>query len=115
MEKESLDLCYAGVFNDKRIDNRATCLLSDITNSGTVTINRCCSTHKDRIGAYRMLNNPQCSESDLSKALYTSCHANVLSRHVLCIQDTTEFNYNSHMDRIGKDDEDIGPITKISG
>lgn len=114
MKKESLDLCYDGMFKDKRIDNRATRLLSDITTSGTVTINRCCPTHKERIGAYRMLNNPQCSESALSEALFRSCHDNILSRHVLCIQDTTEFNYNAHIDRIGKDDKGIGPITKDS-
>lgn len=61
-----------------------------------------------------MLNNPQCSESELSEALYASCYANIFSRHVLCIQDTTEFNYTSHIERIGKDDKDIGPITKDS-
>lgn len=114
MKKESLDLFYNEVFRDKRIDNRATSLLSDIINSGTATINRCCPTHTDKIGAYRMLNNQLCSESALSKALYRSCHDNILSSHVLCIQDTTEFNYNAHIDRIGKCDEGIGPITKNS-
>lgn len=114
MGKESLDICYDGIFKDKRIDYRATCLLSDITNSGMVTINRCCPTHKERIGAYRMLNNSKCSESGLSEALFRSCHDNILSRHVLCIQDTTEFNFNAHIDRIGKDDKGIGPITKDS-
>lgn len=103
MKKESLDLCYDRMFKDKRIDYRATRLLSDITTSGMVTINRCCPTHKERIGAYRMLNNPQCCESALSEALFRSCHDNILSWHVLCIQDTTEFNYNAHIDRIGKD------------
>ena len=114
MKKESSFPFYNGVFNDKRIDNRANSLLFDIINSGTVTINRCCLTHSDRIGAYRMLNNRECSEEALSSAMYQSCMDNVRTSHVLCIQDTTEFNYNAHIGRIGTNDPDIGPVTKDS-
>jgi len=35
---------------------------------------------------------------------------NVNGGHYLCIQDTTEINFTSHMGRIGREDRDVGPL-----
>ena len=58
-----------------------------------------------------MLNNEKVTESDLSECIYKQSMQQITGSHVLCIQDTTEINYRSHMGRLKKSDSDIGPVT----
>lgn len=59
-----------------------------------------------------MLGNDRISHRDLARGLYRACKNNQHAGHLLCIQDTTEINFSRHLDRIGIDDDDIGPVTK---
>ena len=101
---------YTDIFSDKRLDKRANIFLTDMIEKGSSIINQCYGFHAERQAAYRLLNNEKCSLASLSAALYRDCRNSVVaSSHLLCIQDTTEFNYTAHIKGIGYDDEDLGP------
>ena len=59
-----------------------------------------------------MLDNDSFDHNDLTEGAIQRLKKNVKGGHLLCIQDTTEFNFTSHMGRIGREDKDIGPVTK---
>ena len=105
---------YDEIFKDKRIDARANMFLSSIITNGSAVINQSSSNHHQKIGAYRMINNKRCSQEGLLNALYNSCKQNVSSSHLLCIEDTTEVSYFSHIKRIMKDDPHIGRLNNIN-
>ncbi len=105
-----LDSFFDSNFNDKRIDRRANSFLSNLIINGSAVVNQNCLTHTEKIGSYRMLNNTKCSEKLLSHALFSSCKNNIQGKHLLCIQDTTEVNYNSHKKRVNDLDTNLGRI-----
>ena len=110
MIQNELQGFYAGVFFDKRLDKRACKFLKDMSKKGSSIINQCYSSHAESQGAYRLLNNDKCSIEGLISASYTNCKINSEpSNHLLCIQDTTDINYTSHIKGIGFSDIDLGP------
>lgn len=114
MIHRELGLFFNGAFKDKRIDNRANKVLGSIIQSGSVVVNKCCSTVAEKIGGYRMLNNNRVSEEQIKKQLFKNCEEHLKGTHVLCIQDTTEINYTSKQGRIQSNDPHIGPVTNNS-
>ncbi|MDA3853898.1 MAG: transposase DNA-binding-containing protein [Bacteroidales bacterium] len=88
MIQNKLDEYFSEMFKDKRIDKRANLFLSSLIKSGSAVVNQNCSSHKEKIASYRMLNNKQCGEDELRKALYASCNKNIEGEHLFCIQDT---------------------------
>ena len=72
-------------------------------------INFCCDTHAERVAAYRLINNPRLVMEEMVSAVASECSRLCSgSRHVLCIQDTTELCYDSHKGRLSPEDEDFG-------
>lgn len=102
---------FKKTLHDPRSERRAEKLMLDLSDYGSVVVNKFCKTHTEKIGAYRMLRNNSFDHDDLAQALYHFCKKNVQQGHFLCIQDTTELNFTNHMARIGSEDQDIGPIT----
>lgn len=114
MKDKQFEGFFKGILPDTRIEKRAEKIMVDMLNFGNVVVNKFCPTHTDRVGAYRMLGNDIIDYNDLANGLYRKCKGNQHSGHLLCIEDTTEINFSHHLNRIGKDDEDIGPVTKDS-
>ncbi len=101
---------FAGLLPDTRIEKRAEKVISDMHTFGKAVTNKFCYTNTEKIGAYRMFANNSYTFEDLLKGVLRSCSNNQGAGHVLCIQDTTEFNFTNHINRINKNDKDIGPI-----
>jgi hypothetical protein len=112
MQSNYYDNFFNGHLPDTRIEKRANKVITDMLTFGNAVVNRFCLTNTDKIGAYRMFSNSSFSHENLLEGIITSCKNNQGSAHLLCIQDTTELNFTHHLGRIGKEDPDIGPITK---
>lgn len=107
---------FAGIYDhrlpDARLSKRVERLMLALLNGGNAVINKCCKTLSEKEGAYRMLDNDSFDHNDLSAGAIHRLRENVNGGHFLCIQDTTELNFTTHMGRIGSEDKDIGPVTK---
>ncbi len=101
---------YKGLLHDPRIEKRAEKIMVDMLDFGNVVVNKFCLTHTDRIGAYRMLGNNSFNYADMADGLYRACKNNEQHSHYLCIQDTTELNFTNHLNRLSKEDDEIGPV-----
>ena len=108
---------YDGIFPDKRLEKRMEKVSSDLLRSGSAIVNIAAQNHASKIGAYRLLMNKQTSHEKILFASFKKCAGDIDVEHVLCIQDTTEFNFNHISNKLGREDLDIGPTTnkKIAG
>lgn len=103
---------YTGIFPDKRLDKRMNKIATDLLLSGIATVNKAITDHASKTAAYRALTNKRFNHNDILRGSYRKCAENIDVDHVLCIQDTTEFNFNYIADKLGKSDPDVGPTTK---
>lgn len=103
---------FGGLLPDIRLKTRIEKIMNDMFKFGNVVVNKFCTTHTAKIGAYRMLSNESFTYKDLVQGLQRACKNNQSAQHLLCIQDTTELNYTAHMDRIKGQDPDLGPVTR---
>jgi hypothetical protein len=81
----------------------------------TSIINRFHPSLKDKIGGYRFINNNRISLQMLTESLQDQCARNCEGLDLICLQDTTEYNYQHHSKRLQEDtlglvgnDEDQG-------
>lgn len=112
MEENYFKGTYGGLLPDARLEKRVEGLMLALLNRGSAVINKSCKTLAEKEGAYRMLLNDSFDYDDLTEGAIRQLKKNVKGGHYLCIQDTTENNFTSHLGRIGKEDRDIGPVTK---
>ena len=66
----------------------------------TSSIREVSGSRNEQIASYRFLNNNRVTEKELISSLATECSKKVSNKHVLCIQDTSEINLNSHRGRL---------------
>ena len=113
-------LHFAGAFNDARLDRRAAALFTDLRDQRCVSIRRIAATTAEQAAYYRLLGNDALTDEALESALarHTAHLIGMAIQsagvdHVLCIQDTTQFNFHAHAGRLGRNrggDSGLGVI-----
>jgi hypothetical protein len=98
-------------FGDKRIDKRANKVLSSLTLGRNSSIRQITKTDAEQKSFYRLFNNESFSEIKIKESIINRCGQLSKGRHLLCIQDTTEFNLSKQAGRI-KSDTGLGKTTK---
>ena len=88
------------ILPDARLGKRAESIKSLISEKSSVVMNRS-DKWSDQIGFYRFFSNDRVREEDLISCIIDNCvdHCRDLN-HLLLIEDTTEFNLESHRHRI---------------
>jgi hypothetical protein len=66
----------------------------------SVIINKIYYNYSDKRGAYRFFENKKITHKMLINSLQEQCNKNSKDLHIICLQDTTEYNYKSHQNRI---------------
>jgi hypothetical protein len=75
-------------------------LLSSLLINQSCIVNRIHKKHKEKIGGYRFLNNKKITENMLMESLEQQCETNSKGAQLICLQDTTEYNFQHHIDRL---------------
>lgn len=88
---------------DLRLVERGNKILRDLFNKSVHSIRQISDNESSAKGFYRFLQNDRVSESDIIRNLSSNCRAACEGQFVVCIQDTTEINLSSQMNRIKKD------------
>ena len=112
MHTNNFEDFYNDHLPDSRLEKRANKVMTDMLTFGKSTVNMFCSSNTEKIGAYRMFGNNSFGYEQLLDGVISFCKNNQGPGHLLCLQDTTELNFTRHLGRIGKEDPDIGPMTK---
>ncbi len=102
---------FSGSFGDKRIEARAREVLNRLVLSRSSSIQRISASQAQRKAFYRLLENEKFSEENIEKSIVKRCSDLCHGRHVLCIQDTSEINLESHRGRL-KPGSGAGKTTK---
>lgn len=102
---------FKGVFGDKRIEKRASQVLSKLTMGRTSSLRQITRDESEQRSFYRLFNNESFSEKGIIDSIVGRCGDLCGGRHVLCIQDTTEFNFSGQQGRI-KAKSGLGATTK---
>ena len=92
---------FDGMLKDSRLRNRMSLLLNRMIQRNSSVINKSCDNMVEKIGAYRLINNPSWDAERSVRCLGEDCGRRIPEgRHVLCVQDTTEFNYIRKRERL---------------
>ena len=85
-------------------------MLTRMENMRTVILNQIANSHADNMAYSRFFNNESVTVSAIVKAFQDKVMQVSKGKHVLCIQDTSEINYQKHQNFFRTDDEEIGPV-----
>jgi hypothetical protein len=102
---------FSDAFDDKRINKRAEEALRRLVFTRTSSIRQISENAAQQKAFYRLLDNPSFSESSIEQSIIKRCSQLATGRHVLCIQDSSEFNLSAQKGRIKKE-SGIGKTTK---
>jgi hypothetical protein len=91
---------FKGAFGDKGIEKRAAAALRKLTTGRNSSLRQITESDAEQKSFYRLFNNDSFSETAIEKSIVDRCRALSSGRHLLCIQDTTEFNFSSKQGRI---------------
>ncbi len=91
---------FSGSFGDKRIEKRATQALQKLMIGRNSSLRQITQTDAEQKSFYRLFNNESFSETGIEQSIVKRCGQLCSGRHVLCIQDTTEFNLSGNRGRI---------------
>lgn len=90
---------FKGSFGDKRLEKRASHVLSSLTIGKSSSVRQISRNEAEQKSFYRLLNNENFSEQSIEKGIITRCGELCQNRDILCIQDSTEFNLSGQRGR----------------
>ena len=102
---------FTGSFGDKRIEKRAAQALHKLTRGRNSSIRQVTESDAEQKSFYRLFNNEKFNEKAIEQSIVNRCSQLCKDRHVLCIQDTTEFNLSGQQGRV-KAASGLGKTTK---
>lgn len=102
---------FNGMFGDKRLEKRAAQALQKLTSGRTSSVRQITQSNAEQKSFYRLFNNENFSEEKIEQSIVQRCGQLCKGRHVLCIQDTTEFNLSGQQRRI-KPQSGLGKTSK---
>ena len=91
---------FKGSFGDKRIEKRAAHALQKLSTGRSSSLRQITQSDAEQKSFYRLFNNESFSEQGIEQSIVKRCSHLCRGRHVLCIQDTTEFNLSGQRGRI---------------
>lgn len=91
------------------VGKKGAILLNSIVKGRSGTIRRISDTYAEQRANYRFLNNPRVKETSLISDSVSRTKIMCKGRHVLSIQDTTEFNFGNTPKRT-KPNNGLGPL-----
>ena len=91
---------FSGMFGDKRLEKRAGQALQKLTMGRNSSLRQITQSNAEQKSFYRLFNNESFSEEKIEQSIVKRCSNLCTGRHVLCIQDTTEFNLSAQQGRI---------------
>jgi len=94
---------YIGLFDDPRLDKRASRISSMLYFSQSVNIHGNTRHEAEQKGAYRFFSNEKVTEEALINAMKGRSSYLCTDKDVLVLQDTTEINLENHRNRLKKD------------
>lgn len=101
-----MDGVSIGVFGDKRLEKSGSLLLSRILEQRTVSLRKLARNRATEVRFGRFLSNENVTVNEIKEHNISKTGTLVSDRHVLCLQDTTELNYQAHARRV----TGLGPV-----
>jgi len=77
---------------------------------GTAILNKLAENHSDNMAFSRFFNNDSVTKEALIQGIKNKACTASKGKHVLCIQDTSEINYQKHKNFFNINDNDLGPV-----
>ena len=102
---------FLGSFGDKRTDKRAKQVLQKLTIGRSSSLRQVTGSEAEQKSFYRLFNNESFSEQAIEQSIVKRCGQLCNGRHLLCIQDTTEFNLSAQRGH-KKADSGLGRTSK---
>jgi hypothetical protein len=79
-------------------------------NKQTVILNKLSTCRAETVANSRFFKNDRVMVKDLIKESVETTNKAIQCQEVLCIQDTSEINYQRHDGRLSKEDSELGPV-----
>ena len=77
-------------------------LLNSLIEKQSCILNQINKEQKNKVGGYRFINNKKVTEQLLMNSLQAQCQENCKGLHLVCLQDTTEYNFQHHLARLNE-------------
>ena len=84
-------------------------MVSSMIEKNTIILNQLSQGRADLVGFSRFLSNDKITPEKLIESAVARCSQVVKDKHVLVLNDTTEFNFEDHINFLDRDDEHLGP------
>jgi hypothetical protein len=89
-----------GYFGDKRLAKNGELIIQRMIERKTVKLRRLASNRAEEVRINRWIGNDNVTQEELIETITQKSQSAVEGRHVLGIQDTSEINYQAHVNRV---------------